>query len=88
LLNAMTLMEGLVENFTAGVLVALALGWFMGWFAERARRNRSDYVKTKTSIPGLRKTYLSSILRASRFIFLVALGLAALIMGLARGGEG
>lgn len=77
-----------MENFTAGVFVALILGWFMGWFTERARRNRSDYVKVKTSIPGLRKTAWSSIFKASRFIFLVALGVVALIAGLTRGGEG
>jgi hypothetical protein len=58
-----------------GVIIALAVGLTVGRVHEKARRARSDYVKTKALVAGMRKAAWTTTFESLRAAFFVAIGL-------------
>jgi len=57
------------------VIVALVVGLTVGRIHEKARRARSDYVKTRALVAGMRKTAWTTTFESIRAVFLVGIGL-------------
>lgn len=55
-----------------GVVLALVAGLLLGRITEKARRARSDYVKTRQLVGGMRKASVTAILDATRAVVIVA----------------
>ena len=77
-------MGGAVLATFAGAAI---IGWMMGWFAERARRSRSDYMKTKALVPGLKKTAWRDMRKAAGRVVVVAVLFGAAAYGFLAGRE-
>jgi hypothetical protein len=75
-------MGGAVLATFAGAVV---LGWTMGWFGERYRRARADYLGTKKSMPGLRKAMWGNFRKTAGRIVIVAVLFGAAVFGWVNG---
>jgi hypothetical protein len=53
----------------------------MGWFGERYRRARSDYLGTKKSVPGLQKAMWASFRKIAGRILIAVVLFGAVIVG-------
>ncbi len=71
-------MGGAVLATFAGAVV---VGWTMGWFGERYRRARSDYLGTKKAVPGLQKAMWASFRKVAGRILIAAVLLSAVLFG-------
>jgi hypothetical protein len=71
-------MGGAVLATFAGAVV---LGWTMGWFGERYRRARADYIGTKKGLPGLQKAMWASFRKIAGRILIAVVLFGAAIFG-------
>jgi hypothetical protein len=71
-------MGGAVLATFAGAAI---VGWMMGWFAERARRSRSDYLKTKALVPGMKSAAWKDMRRALARVLVVVVLFGAAAYG-------
>jgi hypothetical protein len=62
-----------------GVIVALAAGLTVGRIIEKARRARSDYVKMRALVSGMKKAAWATTLESLRAGFLVAIALVVVV---------
>ena len=69
-----------------GVVIALAVGLFVGSSSQRARRARLDYQRTKALIPAARKAAIDETMRglsvvATAIAVIAALGFVMYLLG-------
>lgn len=74
-----------MAGFALGVVVGLFVGGFLGQLRSAARGKRSDYVKAKGLMPGLKKSSQAALTRYFGYLAITALMVGALLVGLSRG---